>query len=163
MNFTPDPRYLQIAEAYSLDCIDFVKKHCGQTLDWSDESIRHVETALELCCKEMPAVKPSEEQIYTHAKMFGSYVGETFRKNHGATWGIVTIDGDSFPGMKSHKGEAFWPWGRAQKRLKNGAEDNIWHYYQWLVKNNGNDNPSPSPEPAPPPKKHSWLQRFLGS
>ena len=69
------------------------------------------------------------------AKMFGSYVGEVYRKNHGATWGMVEMSGQSFPGLKAElDGTLFWPWGRARNRLTDGAENNVWHYYSELIK-----------------------------
>jgi hypothetical protein len=73
------------------------------------------------------------------AKMFGSYIGEVYRKNHGATWGLVEMAGQRFPGLKSESAAStlFWPWGRPQNRLVDGAENNVWHYYSDLVKNHG--------------------------
>jgi hypothetical protein len=35
------------------------------------------------------------------AKMFGCYIGEVYRENHGATWGLVEMDGQRFPGLKA--------------------------------------------------------------
>jgi hypothetical protein len=86
----------------------------------------------------MARAKPSEDQILQFSKMFGSYVGEVFRRNHGARWGMVTVGGDTLPGMEANKSRSrFWPWGRVQDRLVNGAEDNVWHYYQLLAEQEG--------------------------
>lgn len=134
MSFVPDPNIHKVAEAYALDAVDFLWDHFRLVLDWTDDSVRHVETMLDNLHATLEVEKPSEERVFHFAKMFGSYVGEVFRRNHGATWGIVTIDNESFPGMKSaHDGVEFWPWGRAQRRLVNGPEDNIWVYYRVLV------------------------------
>ncbi len=86
---------------------------------------------------------PTEEQVSTFAKMLGSYVGEVFRRNHGAEWGMVTLGDDSIPGLRASGSEQlFWPMGKVQKRLVNGPEDNVWHYYQDLV--------------GTPPKERRW-------
>jgi hypothetical protein len=51
-----------------------------------------------------------------------------YRKNHGAEWGWVTLQGRRFPGMQDKK-----TWGKAHGRVVKGYEDKLWHYYQWLV------------------------------
>ena len=53
----------------------------------------------------MGKVKPSDEQVMVFAKMFGSYIGEVYRKNHGANWGLVAMDGQCFPGMKAESSD----------------------------------------------------------
>jgi hypothetical protein len=137
-SFVPDANIQTLAEAYSLDCIDFARQHFGLKLDWSDDSIRHIETMLERFHAELRSAKPSSEQVFQFAKMFGSYVGEVFRRNHGANWGVITLDSDRFPGMKTARdGVEFWPWGRVKNRLINGPEDNVWHYYKVLVAEHG--------------------------
>ena len=59
---------------------------------------------------------PSDEQIVTFAKMLGSYVGEVFRRNHGADWGMVDIDGDPIAGLRAVKSAIlFWPWDKSEE------------------------------------------------
>jgi hypothetical protein len=136
MSFTPDANIQKIAEAYSLDACDFLRNHFRVTLDWSDASIQQIESALNTFHLQVQKAKPTPEQIMGFAKMFGSYIGEVYRKNHGATWGLVEMGGQRFPGMKADSagGTLFWPWGRVQNRLVDGAENNVWHYYSELVK-----------------------------
>ncbi len=133
-NFQPDPRVTQIAEAYSLDAIDLAARNFGWTLDWSEPSIRLVEEMLGQLHEEMADEQPPEDAIWTFAKAFGSYLGEVLRRHHGGEWGLVTMDGQSLPGFQQKNGALCWPWSRAQKRLVNGPEDNVWHYYSVLVR-----------------------------
>ena len=145
MSFTPDDKIQKIAEAYSLDACDFLRDNFRVKLDWSDASIQEIEKAMDTFSKQAQSAKPTEEQVMGFAKMFGSYVGEVYRKNHGATWGMVEMSGESFPGLKAElDGTLFWPWGRARNRLVDGAENNVWHYYSQLPK---------KPGTAEPPKK----------
>jgi hypothetical protein len=135
MSFSEDPNVQKVAEAYALDTCDFVGKHFRIKLDWSDSSIQQIESVLDTFHKQAQKAKPSPEQVMGFAKMFGSYVGEVYRKNHGATWGLVELNGQKFPGLKAQtSGTEFWPWGRVRNRLVNGAEDNVWHYYSELTK-----------------------------
>ena len=134
MTFTPDENIQRISEAYSLDACDFLRDHFGVTLDWSDSSIRHIETVMDQFHRELAHARPSEDEVMKFAKIFGSYVGEVYRKNHGAIWGWVEMDGQRFPGMRDEKRDlTFWPVGRAQNRLVAGAENNMWDYYSALI------------------------------
>ena len=135
MNFAPDTNIQRVAEAYALDACDYVRTYFRVSLDWSDASIEQVERVLDVFHREIANAKPSEEQVMGFAKMFGSYVGEVFRKNHGASWGIVEMESQQFPGLKAARSESvFWPWGRARSRLVEGAEHNVWHYYTALTR-----------------------------
>jgi hypothetical protein len=134
--FEPDDRVRQIAEAYALDAVDYADKVFHIKLDWTDESIHKVESILDRLYQLKGRDHPSSEQVLQFAKMFGSYIGETYRRsrNHKAKWGVVTMDGERFAGM-SAGGASFWPWGRVQNRLNNGDEDNVWHYYKFALPN----------------------------
>lgn len=152
-SFKPDPKIAEIAAAYSLDAADIAASNFGMQLDWSDSSVRRVEEMLGRLHDEMAQSNPPEETVWTFAKAFGSYVGEVLRKHHGGEWGMVNLNGQEFPGICQDGGQLCWPWARAHKRIVNGPEDNIWHYYQVLR------NPSARPEdssPSEPPKKPWW-------
>lgn len=92
-NFTPDPKIQRIAEAYALDARDFAERAFHITLDWSDASVEKVEVILDDLHRQKQVMKPppTEEQVVNFAKMLGSYIGEVFRRNHGAEWGMVTL------------------------------------------------------------------------
>jgi hypothetical protein len=158
--FVEDARVQQVAEAYSLDAVDFAKSSFRLDLDWSDSCVRHVETILDRLHRDVPNAAPSEDQIFGFAKMLGSYVGEVHRKNHGGRWGLVTLDGESFPGMRDAGGRLFWPWGRAQNRIVEGPENNVWHYYQVLV---GGAEGLAEPQAPGTPQRKPWWKRIFGS
>lgn len=135
MSFTPDKEIQKTAETYAQDACDFLRDHFKITLDWTDASIEHIEATMETFYRQLENARPSNEKVIEFSKMFGSYIGEVYRKNHGATWGIVEMNGSRFPGMKAEKSDTlFWPWGRARNRLLDGPENNVWHYYKELIK-----------------------------
>lgn len=133
MTFKEDARVMRIAEAYSLDAVDLFKDRFQIELDWSEESVRHVEEVMAQFHEQLEASHPSDEQVFVMAKIFGSYIGEVYRKNRGGKWGQIESEGQFVAGMQNNDGVIFWPWGRAENRLVNGAEDNVWHYYQFLI------------------------------
>jgi hypothetical protein len=134
-SFTADPKIQKVAEAYAEDAVDYSAKRYGVKLDWSDQSIGNVELVLSKMSASYSATnpKPTTEQVMSFAKGFGSYVGEVYRRNHGATWGMVTLGGQSFPGLKTASGINFWPWGRAFERITHGSENNVADYYAALL------------------------------
>lgn len=135
-SFSPDPKIQKIAEAYSLDAVDFSAKQFGIKLDWSDASIADVEKTLAQMSSSYVSTnpKPTDEQVMAFAKAYGSYVGEVYRRNHGGEWGMVTLGGSRFPGLRTTSGSSFWPWGRVFNRITKGTEDNIADYYAALLK-----------------------------
>lgn len=134
--FVADPNIQKIAEAYSLDAVDMAKGQLGINLDWSDASIENVEKALAKMHASYVVTwpKPTPEQVMSFAKGFGSYVGEVYRRNHGGEWGIVSLNGEKFPGLRTKAGTNFWPWGRVANRITDGDENNVFDYYQVLLK-----------------------------
>jgi len=135
-SFESEPKIGQAAEAYSLKMIDFAKTTFGIDLNWSDESIRQIETIAAALHEDYKKKHPTPEQVAHMYRMVGSYIGEVYRKNHGAEWGwVISPGGDRFPGLESASTRC-WPWARAQKRIVDGPEDNIWHYYQYLLNPN---------------------------
>lgn len=142
-----------IAECTKLS--DYVLATFGGQLDWTDGSIEKVEELLDYLHRQAEKDKPTEAQVFAFAKGFGSYIGEVYRRNHGAEWGLVKLGGGTYPGLRANSGTEFWPWGRAQQRIVEGPSNNVWHYYQSLVVR-GAANVAP-PLPATP-----WWRRILG-
>lgn len=135
-SFSPDPRIGKMAEAYAQDAVDFSAKQFSIKLDWSDASVADVEKTLSKMHASYTDTtpKPSDEQVMSFAKGFGSYVGEVFRRNHGGEWGMVTLGDHRFPGMRTTSGTDFWPWARAFDRITKGSEADIADYYNVLLK-----------------------------
>jgi hypothetical protein len=133
-NFDADPKIQQIAEAYALDMVDYAKQSHRIDLDWSDDSVQHLERISQTLHGEYKKSRPTPKQLEPIYKMLGSYIGEVFRKSHGAEWGWVTLQGNRFPGLQATRGTLFWPWGRAMNRIVDGSAHNLWHYYEELIK-----------------------------
>jgi|GEM_PF-1479504 len=138
MGFIPDRRIEAEATEAAAEMIERARRNFDVALDFTDASIRKVEALLQQLHLRARNDKPSDAQVFDYAKGLGSYVGEVFRRNHGAEWGVVALGDDSYPGMRStHREQLFWPWRRAYNRIVNGPEDNVWHYYQLLVERAG--------------------------
>jgi len=132
--FERDPKVQEMAEAYSLGMIEVAKRHLNIDLDGSDQSIQQLERIAQQFHTDYVTGKtrPSEETIAPFYRMLGSYVGEVYRRNHGAEWGWINLEGNRFTGMQRDP-ELFRPWGKARKRIVNGPEDSLAAYYQYLT------------------------------
>lgn len=133
--FSADPKIATVIGAYALDAVDHAKANFGVALDWSERSVEAVEQLLAQMNRMYvgSSPRPSEDEVSTVAKAYGSYVGEVYRRHHGAEWGTMTIDGGSFPAVKARSGAVFWPIGKALKRIKDGPAENIAFYYRGLL------------------------------
>ena len=100
MKFEENKDIAHNAEIYALSAIDFAKDHYNITLDFSDDSIKKVEEILDHLHKSSLTEKPTDEKKWKMAKVFGSYIGEVFRRNHGAKWGLMQYGDEEFTGME---------------------------------------------------------------
>lgn len=129
--------------AYAEDAVDHARSASGATLDYSSESIRKVEDVLAILYAVLPKSffgrlfgrGPSAEDVSTMSKMYGGYIGEVLRRMGRGEW---VLDPEIVPGQQTislRKGEArIFPPAKVQKRLTNGADDNVWVYLQVLSK-----------------------------
>lgn len=172
--FSPEPNLQKVAEAYSLDCVDFYASKFPARLDFSPSSIAYIDNCLQIFHIQMAAAAPKPEQMEFFSKMFGSYLGETYRRTYGGEWGISP---DGQPSFRSPGGLVCFPWTRVYKRITNGEEDNVLHWFEYLVKNGGSLPESPPPQPSvppplptntkpphppSPPKSKGFFSRFFG-
>ena len=143
MSDMPDtPTVLDMMSAYALDAVDHAKTQ-DINLDFSPESVRAVETILGTMYDAKPKglltrlffLGPSPEVLLTFAKMYGEYVGEVLRRSSGGEWYIdrSIVPGQATIGLRNGD-HAIWPPSKIGKRLSNGPEDNVWHYFQVVAK-----------------------------
>jgi hypothetical protein len=139
MTFEADATVAQRFAECADELVDVARDTHHITLDFSDASVELVEEIADRYFRTRPIAPPDlaafDQMLRGIANDIGGYVGEVFRRNHGAAWGIVSDSetGDKIPGLQTSRGALFWPTGRARNRLTNGGEDNIWHYYLMLI------------------------------
>ena len=133
-SFEANATVAKMAAAYALDAIDVAQRNFGTALDGSEASVANVEQLLDTLQQSIPEQKPSKDVIWTFAKIFGSYVGEVFRKNYGGSWGFCADESGEKQYALEQNGTIIWPHTRAYKRLVDGPENNVWHYYQVLAR-----------------------------
>jgi hypothetical protein len=128
--------------AYAQDAVDHARAQ-GVTLDFSHESVHAVEGLLAVMHEARPkgllsrllSRGPSQETLLTLAKMYGGYVGEVLRRSSSGEWYLdqEVVPGQTTIGPRSGE-QRIWPPAKAGKRIVNGPEDNIWHYFQVVAR-----------------------------
>ena len=142
------PSVKDMMVAFSQDAVDHAKTSAGVTLDYSLESIRQVEAILQELYEAMPRgvlgrlfhKGPSADDVATVCNMYGGYLGEVVRRSGGGEW---ALDTEGAPGEKAvclRKGDKrVCPPAKVYERLTNGEADNVWSYFQVLIKEQWRD------------------------
>ncbi len=137
------PSTNDMMEAYAMDAVEHAKATMGIDLDYTPESVEKVEMILDRMHKTMPRGGLSRllkgsipPDIFEQAcKMYGGYIGEVLRRHSGGEWRIDNETDPAYPVIGLWKDEhRIWPPVKVGKRLTNGPEDNVWHYFQLIQK-----------------------------
>lgn len=125
-------------EAYSLDAVDYARDRFGIELDFSAESIERVESILGQLHDSIPrGIKgfftgPSQKDIMLMVKMLGSYVGEVMRHEYGGEWVMTAPTTEIQHLMLEFDEHQCWPLVKVYKRIVDGPEDNVLHYFSLI-------------------------------
>jgi hypothetical protein len=131
-----------VMQAYAEDAVDLARERYSIELDYSEASIKDVESILTTMYYALPTGlldrlfrrRPTDEHISQMAKIWGGYVGEVMRRQWGGEWVTET---KAHPGtvitLRIHDTDSFPP-AKVHKRLINGRADSVWIYYQVLKK-----------------------------
>ena len=100
----------------------------GKRLDYSDDSIDDVEEILDFYHQELVRTeeKPTQNQIWSMAVVWGAYLGEVMRRKMGEPCGWMFEDGEFH---LEAAGAKAYPMGKAYKRIVNGPEDSVVSFF----------------------------------
>jgi hypothetical protein len=147
-SFTTQLELSKAAESYATECVDFMTSQFQVTLDYSTESIVAIEHCVGVLHDQLAEHPLTEEQLDYLSKIFGSYLGETYRKNYGAAWGLMD---DRQPALKTTTDVICFPWVRVYKRITQGPGENLVAWFGSLTENNGSGTSTASSTVSKPP------------
>lgn len=114
----------------ALDAVDRAKELFKVDLNFSEESIKDVENILEGLSKSIIRDKPSNDQIFDCAKVFSSYIGQVMKLRWGGEWKDESeYSIKNGPALRV-RGQDLFLLSKTYRRITNGSEDNVWHFYQ---------------------------------
>lgn len=123
-----------LAKKHSKTAVDYAKKF-KKKLDYSSNSMSDLEEILAYYSDDIYKSRPTENQIWSMALIFGSYLGETMLKNglakKGYYWG--EDNNTNVPLLRNKKGSFITPNDKVYKRLVNGPEDNVAIFYDVIM------------------------------
>lgn len=129
----PEPQVSIFAQKSSDLAIEYAKEF-NKTLDYSRESIDALEEILEYYARDLRKSRPTDNEIWSMAVLWGSYLGQTMLKNgleqEGFSWGLM--DGTNVP-LLVHRESYTTPNDKVYKRLINGPEDSVVYFYEVMM------------------------------
>lgn len=148
---------------YALDTVDMAKEKFKVELDFSEASLESVEKILDHLNKTISTAKPSPDLILSYAKAFTGYIGQVIKIKWGGKW--KKEDEYSIkngPGLFV-KNQDLFLLSKVYRRIVNGSEDNIWHFYQAVKKSieGCNDLKEVKIEELKVKEKKNWFKRIF--
>ena len=131
-----DEKVKEVAETYANDCVNWVASNFSGRIDYEDRNIGAIENFLDDLYKANKKNPLPKDRLDSFEKMFGFYIGEVFKRNHGnVSWGWGISDGERVYALcKNSTGDALcYPVQKIQKRIENGSEENVLVYYHALI------------------------------
>ena len=123
------------AQKMCVTAVEYAKEF-NKKLDYSETGIADLEEILDLYSKDIAISKPTENQIWSIAIIFGSYLGEALLRNglsqKGFAWGREASS--NVPLLIKDGGSYLAPNDKVYKRLVNGSEDSVVSFYRFAVK-----------------------------
>jgi hypothetical protein len=134
----PDFTIADVMKAYAEDAVDLARERFQTELDFSEASLEQVESVLATLHNALPKGPfekspergPSQEQIWQMSKVWGGYIGEVIRRRWGGKWIEKTTAHPGTVITLRVLGTDIFPLAKVYRRLINGPEDNVHHYYQ---------------------------------
>lgn len=126
-----------IARKNSNTAVDYAKSF-AKNFDYSSNSIKGLEEILDYYSNDIFKSSPTENQIWSMALIFGSYLGEVMLKNglFKKSFSWEKDDTSNIPLLSDDCGNHITPIDKVYKRLVNGAEDNIVSFYELFMESN---------------------------
>ena len=132
----------QLMTANADHAVRYARDHFKWELDYSPASLERVDKIIDVLHVELPksflakALKHAaiEEEVWTAAKMWGAYVGETFRRRWGGRWKTTpTVDGHADVILETPLGKCR-PVDQVRRRLSEGSGDGVAALYADMLK-----------------------------
>jgi hypothetical protein len=135
-SMSPDPELAEELLGYCEMALLTAEAKWDVRLDFSEESIEGVENLLAELHNVLKAPstpsdpKPTDQQVRNMVLLWGTYLGEVFRRHHGGKW-LNTPIGDQGPVLRVELGShQVFPLSKVNKRILNGPGDSVAFFYR---------------------------------
>ena len=137
-----DDPIAEMAAEFATAAVDLARE-MHIKLDFSEKSLQHLEQILAQLHDDMhagstpvrsldePHEAPTATDMAELSKLWGSYFGEVVRRRWGGEWTIESHPRGGFSTLTlTVGGHKLFPSMKVYRRLMEGADDNLWDFYQ---------------------------------
>jgi len=120
--FEPAPQVARRAASEAAELVRFARAELGIRLDWTDASIHQIERLAVELGKDLRREGGKPSEVDKLVRLLGSYAGEVYRRNHGASWGEAYLGGQRRVALRPDSGgKLIWPVERIRRCLRQGG------------------------------------------
>lgn len=119
----------EMMESFAADAVTRAEKQFGFSLDYSEQSLRDLETILASVASSLP--QENKEIVEQEVKTWGAYFGQVALRHWGGVWDLIVYPGGAaaVPALVIG-GSQLYPLMKMYRRLTLGESENVWLYYQ---------------------------------
>lgn len=118
----------QMMQSCAADAVRLAQEEFGFDLDYSEESLRPLETILSSVSGNLRTT--DKEAVEQQVKLWGGYFGEVVRRRWQGSWELVQYPGGAaaVPTLVV-AGSQLYPLMKVYRRLTLGETENVWEFY----------------------------------
>lgn len=105
------------------------------TLDYTPESISKVDDVILAWIERYKGQALEDKAVFTICNIYGSYIGEVFRKTVGGNWSYDANDPDAPHVLLEYGGHSYAFAGICYQRLVNDSQVSVKNYFDQAVNN----------------------------
>jgi len=111
------------------EAVHIAREQFGFVLDYSEASLKSLETILTNVGAGLDL--SDKDGVEETVKIWGSYFGETVRRNCGGTWEMIQYPGRAaaLPTLVIG-GSQLYPLMKVYRRFSIGESENVWEFYE---------------------------------
>ena len=111
------------------DAVENAKEQLGIELDYSNESVMHIDRLISHYLDNYQSQTLDQKTIFTVCHMFGSYVGEVFKRSAGGHWVYDDSDPDAPNVLLHYQDKSFAFAGICYERLIKDSSVSVKKYF----------------------------------
>lgn len=116
-------------EADAQEAMKFTRKHFVIELNFSEASLAQLDEQCDAVDYTLGGGK-SEENLQLLRRIWGAYLGEVVRRQHGGEWVTAANASDQETTALQCDAKTIFPHDRVYQRLAEGSEHNLVDFYQ---------------------------------
>ena len=113
--------------------IDIVRENYGLELTLAEQDVVSVEVVAGMLHRSYTDGDLPDDYIMRYARPIAGYLGLLVQIHKGGEW-VLEVEEmkESGPAIRQANGQHYFLLGKVYRRIQDGAEDNLAHFYRWV-------------------------------